>query len=467
MKYKCKLCGYEISEEEYKDITIRCPKCGSDRYSFEVYQEAKEIDKKVFISDDNPSINRVLETCINCGMCKKTCNALVGLNKEGEKSFCINCGNCILTCPTASLTVKYDFKKVEELIKSDKIVIAFTAPGVRVTLGECFNLESGTNVEGKMVSALRLIGFDYVLDTTFGADMTVMEEAKELIERKKNNGALPMFTSCCPSWVKYVHNIHPEFKDNLSTVKSPNAMMGSLIKSYFAKEKKLDPQNIITVGIVPCVSKKNETKREDLINNGLHNLDYMLTTTELGLMIKENNIDFNNLEEGKFDELMGTGSSAGLIFGTSGGVMEAILRTASYLLMGKEDIIEISEIRGDDFFRSANIKLGNISLKVAVIYGIENANNLLKKIRNKEETFDFIEVMTCENGCIGGGGTPLQNLNKIKEIRKKRLETLYDVDELSKVKASYQNEQIKKVYNDFLNEENIEELLHIKEVTRV
>ena len=381
MKYKCRLCGQEIGENDYNDLSFRCPRCGSDRYTFSIYTEKEEIDKRVFVSDDNPSINRVLETCINCGMCKRTCNTLTGLNEEGEDSFCINCGNCILTCPTASLTPKYDYREVQRLIDSEKIVIAFTAPGVRVTLGECFGLDTGTNIEGKMVMALRKLGFDYVLDTTFGADMTAFEEAKELIERKQKGEALPMFTSCCPSWVKFVENFHPEFINNLSTTKSPNAIMGSLIKTYFAKNKNIDPKNIITVGIVPCVSKKNEAKRKELMNNDLYDLDYMLTTTEVAIMIKEKAIDFKTLKDSDFDKLMGKGSGGGIIFGTSGGVMESALRNIPYLLTGKDKSINIKNIRGDESFRSANINIEGITFKVAVVYCIENAKKLLNNIK--------------------------------------------------------------------------------------
>ena len=269
-KYRCNLCKFEISEDDYKDMAYVCPKCGTSRFSFSEVVDLDEPIKYVYVSENNLSIRRTIETCINCGMCKKTCNSKLGLNKDGDVHLCVGCGRCVMTCPTGSLTPKYDYMSVLESIRDEsKCVVCFYAPAVRTSLGECFGFDFGENVEGKMVSAFRALGFDYVLDTTFGADMTIMEEAREAIDRKLKGGVMPMFTSCCPAWVKYVHSKRPEFIPNLSTTKSPNAIMGVLVKSYFAREKGLDSKSIVTVGIVPCTSKKMEARREELVNDGL------------------------------------------------------------------------------------------------------------------------------------------------------------------------------------------------------
>lgn len=460
MKYKCRLCGYICEEKDYKNLSFRCPRCGVDRLNFKEYIENSNINR-VVIRTDNIGINRIEETCINCGMCKKTCNLKTGLNLGDEEDFCINCGNCIMTCPTASLTPKYQYKEVESIInKKENIVIAFLAPSIKVSLSEIFDGEVGLNTEKKTINALKKLGFNYVLDTCFGADMTIMEEVKELIDRKKNNKTLPMFTSCCSSWVKFVECKKKEFISNLSTTKSPNGIMGALIKSYFAKFNDIDPKKIVTVGIVPCTSKKNEAKNEYLKNDDMYNIDYMLTTTELINMIKENNIDFNSLEESDYDNLMGNASSSGIIFGTSSGVMEASIRTLKFIMGREDDDFIINEIRGNDYFRKISLNINNETYNFGVIYGIKNATELLDRIKKGDEKLDFLEVMTCDNGCVGGGGQPLQNINKLSEIRTSRLNGLYKLDIENKYKASYQNPDVLKVYNEFLDDKLSGALLH-------
>ncbi len=457
MKYMCELCKYIT--EDISDPIFRCPVCGSSKKSFKIYYEIENIDKKVFISKNNLGINRIDEKCINCGMCRKTCNKVTSLNYDKNNPECVSCGNCILTCPTGSLTPKYNYNEVKNLLNKDKTVVAFIAPAVRTSMSESFNLEVGINLEGKLISALKLLGFNYVLDTTFGADITIMEESKELLERLNSKKNLPLFTSCCPAWVKFVEMKYPKFIPNLSSTKSPNGIMGSLIKSYFAEKKNIKPEDIITVGIVPCTAKKCEGNRKELVNDGFKNVDYYLTTTEVIMLIKESNIDFLSLEDEKYDSLMGTGSSAGLIFGSTGGVMEANLRTLEYRLTGKNDKLDVKSIRTTESIKKATIKVGNKELKVAVVYGLNNAKEVLEELENNVH-YDFIEVMACPYGCVGGAGNPLQNVNKFPEVRENRLKELSNVDNSSVIKNPYQNKEVQKLYNKFLNKEKIHSLLH-------
>lgn len=471
MEYKCSLCGLVISEEEFKDEVFVCPKCGARKYQFIENITEEEEDKRVPISKDNPSINRVLEKCINCGVCKRVCSKKTGIMYDSNNSgdFCVNCGACVLNCPTGALTPKYDFREVfDEINDKNKIVIAFTAPSVRVGLGECFGMPFGENVQGKMVKAIRALGFDYVLDTTFGADVTIMEEVTELIERLNTNYSLPMFTSCCSSWVKYVNTFYPDMMEYISTTKSPNAIMGSLIKSYFASKKGLNPKDIVTVGIVPCTSKKYEATREDLVTGDFKDLDYILTTTELALMIRERKLVFKDLETSDFDSLMGTGSSAGLIFGSSGGVMEAAIRTLNFMLTGdnlSHDCIDISCVRGNEFLREGVIKILDKEIRVAVVYGLNNAKIILDEVKSGLKKYDFVEVMTCENGCVGGSGQTLHTLNMLEEARNARLSNLFKIDKESSVRFCHENEKVKQLYKEFLvspGSEKSQKLLHTK-----
>lgn len=458
MKFICELCKNIVSD--ISDPIFRCPVCGSPKSAYKIYYEIEEIDKKVFISNKNAGINRIDEKCINCGMCRKTCNKVTSLNFDKNNPECVNCGNCILTCPTGSLTPRYNYNEVKNILNEEKVVVAFIAPAVRTSISESFNLETGINLEGKVVNALKLLGFNYVLDTTFGADITIMEESKELLERLNSKKNLPLFTSCCPAWVKFIETKYPKFIPNLSSTKSPNSIMGSLIKSYFAESKNIKPENIITVGIVPCTAKKCEGNRKELVNNNLKNVDYYLTTTELIMLIKENNIDFLSLEDKNYDSLMGTGSSAGLIFGSTGGVMEANLRTLEYRLTGKNEKLDVKNIRTTDSIKKATIKIANKEIKVAVVYGLNNAKTVIEEIENNDIHYDFIEVMACPCGCIGGAGNPLQNVNKFQEIRENRLKELFNVDNSSVIKNPYQNKEVQKLYNKFLNKEKIHTLLH-------
>lgn len=399
--------------------------------------------KKVEIKPNNVSIDRIEEKCLNCGMCKKTCEKINGLESD-----CINCGQCILTCPSGALIPKYDYKKVLNYINdTDYTVVAFTAPAVRVAIGDEFGFESGAFLEGKMVSALKNIGFDYVFDTTFGADLTIMEEANELVDRLKHKQK-PLFTSCCPSWVLYMEKYHPEDLNLVSTCKSPISMEATMIKSYFSEMYDIPKEKIITVAIAPCTSKKNERV--------IHSeTDVSLTTRELAMMIRETNIDFKNLKDAEFDVLMGSSSSSGLIFGTSGGVTEAVLRTAYYMInskMAPPKFYDLEEIRGEENIKTTTVDLGKYYLKVAAVSTIKIASENYEKLK----TFDFVEVMACPGGCVGGAGQPLSAIKDMIEIRNKRRESMYNVDRVAQNREAYKNPKVQEAYISYLSKNDID-----------
>lgn len=425
-------------------------------------------DVRVPIEDDNLSICRDESKCIKCGACKSVCKYSLSvygyykLEDTGDNAICIGCGQCSNVCPTRSITEKYDYLKVLEVLKSDKIKIFQTSPAIRVALGEEFEMDPGTNVEGKIVSVLRKIGADYVFDTTFGADLTVMEEASELIDRINNEGTLPMFTSCCPSWVKFIEIFYPEFIPNLSTCKSPILMQGSIIKNYFSKIKNINKENIITIAVTPCTSKKSEIKREEFNND----VDYVITTRELAEIIRKENIDFKNIEESNYDSIMGESSGGGAIFGASGGVMEASCRYVYKLLTDKDPdskLLEFNEVRGLSNIKEAVLNIEGKELKLAVINGTGDARKVLEKLKNKEVNYDFIEVMACEGGCIAGGGQPRVIFPISAEIKGKRSNGLYNIDKERKIRNCYQNKEIIDLYNNYLEKpfsEKAHELLH-------
>ena len=423
---------------------------------------------RVPIEDDNPSIERDNSLCIECGMCKNVCQNDINiygnysLEKTNDIAICVNCGQCANVCPTSAIHEKYEYQDVKKAINDpNKIVIFSTSPSIRVSLGEEFKLPYGSIVEGKMVSLLRALGADYVLDTCFAADLTIVEEASELIDRITNNKPLPQFTSCCPAWVKYNEMYHRELLPNISSAKSPISMQGPTIKTYFAKKKGINPKEIVNVAIAPCTAKKFEIRREEFNSAGsylgipeLRDMDYVLTTRELAKWAKEENINFDNLEESKFDSLLGEASAAGIIFGNTGGVMEAALRTA-YEYITKEpapkELLKLEPVRGYESIREASINIAGLEVNVAVIYGLKNAEKFIKEYMPKKQ-YHFVEVMTCPGGCIGGGGQPKTIASNLDNQRKERINSLYKLADSNKLQLSHSNKEIIALYNEFYKE---------------
>lgn len=422
---------------------------------------------RVPIELDNPSIMRNEDLCIKCGQCRDICTDYIGvhntysLEDTGNVAVCINCGQCANVCPVSSITEKYEYKDIKnEAADNDKIVIFNTSPSVRIALGEEFGMPDGSFVQGKMVSLLRKLGGDYVLDTNFAADLTIVEEASELIERVTEGTApLPQFTSCCPSWVKYAETYHPDMLEHISSSKSPIGMQGPTVKTYFAKIMNIDPKKIVNVAVTPCTAKKFEIRRSEMkaaseylsIDN-MMDMDYVITTRELAKWAKEENVDFNALEESDFDPIMGEASGAGVIFGNSGGVMEAALRTAYKYITGNNapaDFYRLEAVRGMKDVKTAEVKIGDLNIKAAVIYGTKAASEFINSIKKSNEKYHFVEVMTCPGGCIGGGGQPKGTIDKGDELRKKRIEGLYTRDSEMKLRNSHENGEIVKLYEEF------------------
>lgn len=441
----------------------------------------KPLNIRVPIELDNPSIQRFEEKCISCGMCSTVCKNDIAVHgtytfeQTRNKAVCINCGQCANVCPVDSITEKYEFEDVKNAINnSDKIVIFSTSPSVRVALGEEFGLNDGSFVQGKMVALLRTLGADYVLDTNFAADLTIVEEASELIERVTNNTApLPQFTSCCPAWVKYLEIYYPDMTDHLSSAKSPIGMQGPTIKTYFAKKMGIDPKKIVNVAVTPCTAKKFEIRRDEMNASGnyynddsMRDMDYVITTRELALWARQSNIDFSSLEDSDYDNLLGEASGAGVIFGNTGGVMEAALRTAYEFITNTsapDKLFNLVPVRGYEGIREAEIPVGSLNIKVAVAYGTANAKKLIELIRSGKKQYHFVEVMTCPGGCIGGGGQPKDIMKDKDAVRKARIESLYTKDKTMKIRKSHENPDIKKVYEEFYGKplsDMAEKMLH-------
>lgn len=436
---------------------------------------------RVPIERDNPSIVRDDDKCIKCGMCRAVCreeiavNKLFDLEKTADFAICTHCGQCAAVCPVSAITEVYEYQKVQEAIDDpDKIVIFSTSPSVRVALGEEFGMRPGDDAEGKMVSALRVLGADFVLDTTFAADLTIVEEASELIERiTKKTKPLPQFTSCCPAWVEFVETFYPEFIPHLSTAKSPIGMQGPTIKTYFAEKRGIDPRRIVNVAVTPCTAKKFEIRRPEMNASAeaagvkeLRDMDYVVTTRELARWIRERAIDFSALDDAEYDSLLGRGSGAGMIFGNTGGVMEAAVRTAYAYLTHEappEDFYQFKPVRGMDGLKEASLAIGSAAVKLAILHGSANANKLLKKMKRGDLHYDFVEVMTCRGGCVGGGGQPKTETPMTDEIRRARIAGLYGKDEKCPIRLSHENPDIKTVYREFYERplgEKAESMLH-------
>jgi NADP-reducing hydrogenase subunit HndD len=424
------------------------------------------------IDDKSPSIVRDFNKCILCRRCVATCKNVqeIGAIDCTERGFnscistvenqslndvdCTFCGQCIESCPTGALKEKEYIDEVWSKLKDENVyTVVQTAPAVRVALGEEFGMQIGTNVKGKMVTALKNLGFNKVFDTNTAADFTIMEEATEFLERLQNGGQLPMITSCSPGWVRFAEKNYPDLLGHLSTCKSPHQMFGAIIKSYFAKKYDVPAEKICVVSVMPCIAKKYEASREEMEVDGLRDVDYVITTRELSRMIRQANIDFVNLEDSNFDDPMGEASGAGAIFGTTGGVMEAALRTAAETLECKElEQLNYEVVRGEKGIKEATLNIAGKELKVVVASGLANARKIMNEIKEGKADYHFVEIMACPGGCVMGGGQPIKN-SKIRssvDVRKLRAEALYSIDEASTIRKSHENPAVKQVYSEFL-----------------
>ena len=471
----------ELILSNHKRECLSCVRSGSCELQelcneYNVVEDYYEGENPAIKIDDSAAhMTRDNSKCILCRRCVAACEKLQGIGVIGanERGFavqiaspfdmslaetaCVSCGQCITACPTGALKEKDDTAKILEAIADpEKMVVVQAAPAVRASLGEAFGYPIGTNVEGKMIAAMRRLGFDKVFDTNFSADLTIMEESSEFIDRVQNGGVLPMITSCSPGWIRYCENYFPEFIPNLSSCKSPQQMFGAVVKTYYAQKLGKNPEDIFSVSIMPCTAKKYEIGRDDQSAAGVPDLDATITTRELARLIKQAGIMFNDLPDEVCDSPLGTGTGAAVIFGATGGVMEAALRTAVWKLTGKPEStpVEFTDVRGIEGIKEATYNVAGMEVKVAVASGLANAKALLKKVKSGEASYHFIEIMACPGGCVNGGGQIIQpsSVRSFTDIRAERAKVLYDIDSANTLRCSHENPDIKVLYDEFLGE---------------
>lgn len=473
---------------------VRSTNCELQKLSYEYGCDENRFkgEKAKYEEDTSTSyLVRDNEKCILCRRCVAVCKkvqevaviapARRGFNTHIACAFesdladapCVACGQCVAVCPTGALHEREEIDNVRDAINDpEKVVVVAAAPAVRAAIGEEFGYPIGTNTEGKMFTAMRMLGFDKVFDVNFGADLTIMEEANELIHRVKEGGTLPMFTSCSPGWIRFVEYYYPELIPNLSSCKSPMQMFGATVKTYWAQKENIDPKNIYVVGVMPCTAKKFERTRENENASGYPDVDAVLTTRELAKMIKNSGILYNELPDGTFDNPLGEFTGAGVIFGATGGVMEAALRTAAETITGKPlDKVDFKEVRGIKGIKEASYDLNGVKVKVAVASGLTNAKALCEKIKKGECDYTFVEVMCCPGGCVNGGGQPIQSAYTRRQVdlRSKRAKALYDEDKKADIRKSHENPAVQKLYKDFFGEpgsHKAHEILHTSYVDR-
>ena len=497
LEYRKKTLQLILSDHDKKCLScVRSGKCELQKlcHDFGVDDENKYagITNEFEIDDSAAHMVRDNNKCINCRRCIAACEktqgiGVIGANNRGfiteisspfgmglGETACVCCGQCIAVCPTGAIYEKSDVDKIMAAIADpSKHVVVQTAPAVRAALGEPFGIPMGTGVEGKMAAALRRIGFEKVFDTDFAADVTIMEEATELLGRVTNGGVLPMITSCSPGWIKFCEHYYPDQLDHLSSCKSPQQMFGGILKTYYAEKMGWDPKDIVSVSVMPCTAKKFEIGRPDQSAAGVPDLDYTMTTRELARLIERCGINFKELPDEAFDDPMGESTGAAVIFGATGGVMEAALRTAVWKLTGEtnDSPLEFKEVRGVEGIKEATYEVAGISVKVAVASGLQNARVIMDKIRAGEADYTFVEIMACPGGCVNGGGQPQvpASVRNFTDIRAERAKALYNYDENMPRRKSHENESVKKLYAEFFGEPNshkAHEVLHTTYVQR-